>query len=152
MYKTHLAIAVFFILLFISHVDYKIAFVIVCLVATMLPDIDTAFSKFGRAKIARVAQLFSKHRGFFHSFTFCIVISIILALFSPTVVLALPFFLGYSVHLLADSFTNEGISPFWPYKRRISWKVSVGSVMEKSIFVSFLVVDLFMLVSLVLFR
>ena len=151
MYKTHIAIAVFFILLFISHAGYKIVFTLVSLIATMLPDVDSAFSKFGRAKAARVVQFFTRHRGFFHSFTFCIVVSVVLALFSPTVILALPFFLGYSVHLLADSFTSEGIRPFWPAKKRISWKVPVGSVVEKSIFVSFLVVDLFMLVSLMLF-
>ena len=151
MYRTHIVIAVFFILLFLPNVNSKIVFIITSLFAVMLPDIDTAFSKFGRAKVARIVQLFTRHRGFFHSFTFCIVVSVMLAFFPYTVVLTLPFFLGYSVHLLADSFTYEGIMPFWPYKRRISWKIPVGGIVEKSIFVSFLVVDLFMFASLVLF-
>lgn len=151
MYKTHIGIAMFFILLFLPHVNSKIIFAVVCLFAAMLPDIDIASSRVGRAKAARIVQFFTRHRGFFHSFTFCIAVSVILTLFNPTVILALPFFLGYSVHLLADSFTNEGIMPFWPSKKRLSWKIPVNSIIEKSIFVSFLVVDLFMLVVLVLF-
>lgn len=151
MYRTHIVIALFFILLFLPNINSKIVFIGVTLLATMLPDIDSGFSKIGRAKAARIVQFFTRHRGFFHSFTFCIAVSIIFTLFSSTIILALPFFLGYSVHLLADSFTYEGIMPFWPSKKRISWKVPVGGIVEKSIFVSFLVVDLFMLISFVLF-
>jgi membrane-bound metal-dependent hydrolase YbcI (DUF457 family) len=32
-------------------------------------------------------------------------------------VIALGFFLGYGLHLFADSFTKEGITPFYPFSR-----------------------------------
>ena len=124
MLRTHLAIVALAILLFVPNVsDFsdKFVFVVVALTATYLPDIDSAFSTIGRKEGARIVQFFVKHRGMLHSFTFCIAISILFTLFIP--VLALPFFLGYGLHLFSDSFTLEGIKPFWPYKKSSSWKI-----------------------------
>ena len=39
--KTHLAIVVFFILLLIPSVEHKLVFVLVALIATYIPDIDS---------------------------------------------------------------------------------------------------------------
>ena len=43
--RTHLAITVFIIFIFFSHVEYPLIFALVCLIASLLPDIDTYFSK-----------------------------------------------------------------------------------------------------------
>ena len=140
MLRTHLAITALAILLFLSHISGwldKLVFVVIAVVATYIPDIDSAFSTIGRAKTARIIQFFVKHRGMFHSFTFCIAVSLLFAFIVP--VLALPFFVGYGFHLLADSFTLEGIKPFWPYKRQVSWTFKTGSVGETGLFVSLLV-------------
>jgi len=80
----------------------------------------------------------------FHSFSVCIILSIILAAFIP--VLALPFFLGYGLHLLADTFTIEGIKVFWPFPVKSSWRVRTGSRLETTIFLVFLLVDVFALI------
>jgi len=143
MLRTHLAIVIFAILLFLSHISSisnKIIFVVIALIATLIPDLDTGFSTIGKMKGSKILRFFVRHRGFFHSFSFCIVVSVIFAFFIP--ILALPFFLGYSLHLFADSFTFEGIKPFWPLRYSSSWRLRTGSLTETSLFVFFVVLDL----------
>ncbi|MFH1430912.1 MAG: metal-dependent hydrolase [Nanoarchaeota archaeon] len=139
MLRTHLAINLLAILLFFNQVSHKFSFVLVVLVATIIPDIDSGFSNIGKFYGSRVIQFFSKHRGVFHSFTFCISVSLVFAFFVP--IIALPFFLGYSLHLFEDSLTIQGIRPFWPYKKSLSGDLRTGSLTETSIFVSFALID-----------
>jgi len=146
--RTHLTITLFFVLLFISSVENKAVFVVVALIATFIPDIDTKFSKLGKKKVFRPLQFFVNHRGFFHSFIFLGLIGLIFYLFLPVVVL--PFILGYGLHLLADSFTIQGIKPFYPFKRRLRWKIKTGGKLEVVIFVGFLIADLLLLFSMIL--
>ena len=114
LFKTHIAIAIFAIILFSPLVNNPLSFAIVALIATALPDADSPFSKAGRSIPGKVVQSVTKHRGMLHSLTFCLIVAIILSVFMPS--LAFGFFLGYSVHLIADSFTKMGITPFWPYE------------------------------------
>jgi len=143
--RTHLSITLFFILVFISNVEHKFVFVLVALFATFIPDIDSKFSIIGKRKIFRILQFFIKHRGIVHSFTFLMMLTFIFALFFP--ILALPFFLGYGLHLFADSFTIEGIKPFYPYKKISSWKIKTGGKSEIFVFVFFLIVDLGLIIA-----
>ena len=142
--RTHLALVVLVILLFLKNVDNKLLFVFITLVATMLPDIDTGFSTLGKHKSFKFLQFFVRHRGVIHSFTFCIIISLILAVFLPKISFA--FFLGYSVHLFVDSLTKEGIMPFWPYKKKSSWHFKTGSLTETSLFFVLVLVDILLIV------
>jgi membrane-bound metal-dependent hydrolase YbcI (DUF457 family) len=138
--RTHLAIVIFAMLLFIQHVNHQILFVFVTLIATLLPDVDSAFSTLGKGKAFRIIQFFVAHRGPIHSFSFCVVISVLLALFVP--ILSFGFFLGYGVHLFVDSFTKEGIVPFWPYPKKSSGPLKTGGLMESSIFLIFVLIDI----------
>lgn len=147
--RTHLAVSIFFILLFFSRVEYKLAFVAVALTATLIPDIDSKFSKLGRKKLFRIVQFFLKHRGMLHSFSFLIAVTLLLALFFP--IIALGFFLGYALHLFADSFTLEGIRPFYPLKRKVNGKMNSGSRTETLLFFLVIFVDV-MLLSLLYFN
>jgi len=113
--KTHLAISILAILLLVSKVEHQLIFIIVTLIATFIPDIDSRFSDIGRKKISRILQFFTKHRGITHSFVFLIIITGILVFVFP--IIALGFFLGYGLHLFADSFTKEGITPFHPFSK-----------------------------------
>lgn len=140
--RTHLAITIFFILLLIGIVEHKVYFVVIALIATLVPDIDSRFSKLGRKKTFRILQFFINHRGFLHSFTFLILITLFFTLFIP--IMALPFFLGYGLHLFADSFSVDGIRPFYPYKKTSSGKIRVGRKTETSVFVVFILADLFL--------
>jgi len=144
MLRTHLAIIVFAMLLFLPHISSKILFVIVALAATLIPDVDCAFSTLGSKGIFRILQVFTKHRGIIHSFTICILVSIILVLFFP--VFAFAFFLGYGLHLIAYSFTQEGITPFWPYSKTTSGVIKTGGRIESSVFLAFIIIDLILLV------
>lgn len=146
--RTHLAIAVFVILLFVLHVNNPLVFVVVTLIATMLPDVDSAFSTLGKGKHWRILQFFAEHRGPIHSFTFCIIIAIVLSFFFPT--LAFGFFLGYGTHLFVDSFTKEGIVAFWPYDKKSNGPLKTGGVLESSVFLIFLLVDVFLAIFVLL--
>ena len=84
--------------------------------------------------------MLTKHRGLFHSFTFCILVTFILTLYWPD--LAFPFFLGYGLHLLADSWTVEGIKPFWPMKLVSRGNVKVGGTIENTLFLVFVLMDI----------
>ena len=138
--RTHLLITLFFVMVFFESVEHKFIFLIVAVLATYIPDIDSKFSKIGNRKILRILQFFIKHRGMIHSFSFLLLITLFFVLFFP--ILAFGFFLGYGLHLLADSFTITGITPFYPYKKKISGKVRTGGKSETSVLVLFIVADL----------
>ena len=141
--RTHLLITLFFVLLFFSNIENRFLFAIVALIATFIPDIDSKFSTLGKKKTFRILQLFIKHRGMLHSFSFLLAITFLLNLFVPFAVL--PFFLGYGLHLFADSFTKKGIRPFYPFKKRFSWKIKTSGRSETVVFVIFLIADLSLL-------
>ncbi len=140
MLRTHLMITLFFVLLLISNVTDKFIFVLVAVIATYIPDVDSRFSKLGRRRLARVLQFFTKHRGVIHSFTFLILLTLVFVLFLPVV--ALGFFLGYGLHLLADSFTVQGVTPFWPFRNKSCGIVHTGGKTEIIVLVSFIIADL----------
>jgi len=146
LFKTHFAIGVFFLLVFLPHVNYTLVFVPVILAASVIPDIDNAFSTVGKTKILRFLQWITKHRGFIHSMTACVILSLILTWIYPP--LAFPFFLGYGIHLFADSLTIDGIKPFWPLKGETKWKIRVGGKIEYVIFIVFCVIDAILLIGM----
>lgn len=137
--RTHLLIGLAFALLFLPNVNNKFIFFPVVLICSLLPDIDSPSSYFGHNKIFRPLQWVSQHRGVLHSFTACIIGSAALAFFVP--ILALPFFLGYASHLVADSFTREGITPFWPWNRTSNGPIITGGNSEYPVFIGFLIIN-----------
>jgi membrane-bound metal-dependent hydrolase YbcI (DUF457 family) len=140
--KTHLSITLFLILILISSVENKILFVVVAILATFLADIDSQYSTLGKKKVFRILQFFIRHRTVFHSFIFLFLLTALFVFFLP--VIALPFFLGYGSHLIADSFTMRGIRPFYPLKSLAYGKLRTGSKTETSIFLTFLTLDIFL--------
>ncbi len=144
LFKTHVVMTLFSILFLIEHVQYKFAFVVVALIAGVLPDIDSGFSTLGKRAAFRPVQMLTLHRGLIHSFTLCIFLSLLLTAYFP--IYALPFFLGYSVHLFADCFTVEGIRPLWPLKLESKGPLKVGSPLEEVLFIGFCIVDVVLLV------
>lgn len=141
--KTHLAIGIFGILLLLPFVEGKLIFIIITLIATLLPDIDSAYSILGQKKMFMFLQFFVKHRGILHSFTFLTLLTIIFLFFVPQI--ALGFFLGYSIHLFADSFTKDGIVLFYPFKAKSSWKIKTGGKIETVVLVIFLMIDILLI-------
>jgi len=137
--RTHLAIAFGLMLYFLPIMNKKLIFMPVVLIAALLPDIDSPSSAYGHKWYWRPVQWASKHRGVLHSLTFCFVVSLGLAFFIP--VLAFPFFLGYSSHLIGDALTQEGIIPFWPLKKEAKWILRTGGKREMVVFLALLGID-----------
>ena len=138
--KTHLVIGLAIALYFLPFVRNKLLFIPVVLISSLLPDVDSGFSAVGRKKLFRPVQMVFTHRGPLHSYTICILISLIFAFFYP--ILALPFFLGYSFHLFADSFTVNGIKPFWPFKIESTGVARTGGMIDRWLFLVFVIVDI----------
>lgn len=148
MLKTHLTISSALMLFFLPYVNYKLVFVPVILIATLLPDIDSAYSKLGHHWLFRPMQFFVRHRGPVHSLTICVLISLAFAFYLPVV--ALPFFLGYSSHLMADGLTEEGVRLFWPLKETSRGKLRTGGVFEEGVYYGFLLANVVLLLALFL--
>jgi len=138
--KTHIAFAGLILMLFATHVNEKLIFVIAVLVATIIPDLDSGFSSFGRHFVFKPLQFFVNHRGIIHSLTIAVLLSILIAIFWP--VASLGFFIGYSIHLIGDSFTKEGVQPFWPLKGRSSGFIRTGGKIEESLFFFLVLIDI----------
>jgi inner membrane protein len=141
--RTHLAIGLASAFYFLPRVNSKLIFLAVVIISTLLPDLDRGMNFF-KFDYWRGKPPTPGHRSFLHSYTICILVAILLAFIYP--LLALPFFLGYSLHLFADSFTMRGIKPFWPLKFTSSGKISTGGKMESVIFFVFVLIDVFLVV------
>ena len=139
MKRTHLAAGLAFTLLFLPHVNNKVIFFFITLLGSLIPDIDSPTSYLGHHWVFRPLQWLSKHRGVMHSFTAGLIIAIAFSFYAP--IMALPFFLGYSSHLVADSFTVEGITPFWPWGKVSEGVIRTGGRHEKPVFITFLIID-----------
>ena len=146
MRRTHLAVSLAVALYFLPFVEHKIWFVPIVLAGGLFPDIDSMTSGSGNKLFFRPVQAVLQHRGPLHSYTFCIALSLILAFFWP--IFALPFFLGFSFHLWLDSFTRRGIKPFWPMRTESKGAAKTGGIVDSTIFWTFVVVNLFLLVLL----
>lgn len=138
--KTHFAITFFLILVLLPFTNFKTIFIFIALTATFLPDLDSYYSSSGSKIFLKFIPFLKKNREIVHSFSFLLLITFILALFFP--VLSLGFFVGYSSHLLTDSFTLEGIRVFYPLKNILSGRIVTGGITEQRIFSFFMVGDI----------
>lgn len=119
----------------------KAVFIFVVLVSSLLPDIDSASSCFGKKIVFRPLQFFVKHRGVLHSFTFLFFVSYVLYIFYPSILV--PFILGYGGHLLADMVTVAGIVPFWPLRIKFRGFIRTGKFFENFLFFFLVLADIY---------
>lgn len=137
--RTHVLVGLFFALLFLP-AENKIIFVGIVLLACIIPDVDSRFSKIGKKKTFRILQFFVKHRGIVHSLTFLLIVGLVFWFTYPFVVV--PFVLGFGSHLLMDGLTKQGVKLFYPINIKVKGFVRVGKRWETIVFVVFLVGDL----------
>lgn len=128
--RTHFVIGFFVTLYFLPYVNNKLIFFPVVMIASLIPDIDSLIAPKKDYKILRALKSKS-YKDFMHSYTLCIILSLLLAFFYP--ILALPFFIGYSFHLFFDSLTVPGTTPFWPLKIKSKGFIVPGGKTEKII-------------------
>jgi membrane-bound metal-dependent hydrolase YbcI (DUF457 family) len=143
--RTHIVITIFFTFLLFQTSPNFLLFLFVAVTATLIPDIDSKNSKIGRKKISRFVNFFTKHRGVVHSFLFLLISSIMIFLVWKEILL--PFILGYSLHLVTDSFTIRGTRIFYPFKVRIKGIIKTGGFAEFIIFILFCLADLFLIIN-----
>lgn len=141
LFRTHLIIAIFFILLFFQQFFNSILFIGIFLFASIIPDIDSRFSKVG--KHFRFFNFFVKHRGAIHSFSFLLILGIVFFFFAREILF--PFVFGYSLHLILDGITIQGIRPFYPIKFRFKGFMKTGKIIEHVLFFIFVIADLFLI-------
>ena len=146
--RTHMMFAIFLIFLFLNHVSSKFIFIVMVLVATVIPDLDSGGSSYGRHLIFRPLQFFTKHRGIIHSFTTSVILSILIAIWWP--VASFGFFVGYGVHIFSDSFNRDGVQPFWPLKWKSNGPIHSGGRIEETLFFTFIFVNILMFLGFVL--
>jgi membrane-bound metal-dependent hydrolase YbcI (DUF457 family) len=142
--KTHIALGIGIALFFLPHINEKLIFFSVVLASSILPDLGTVISKDNK-KLFSFPGSQSLYKAS-HSYTICVPIALILAFFYP--VLALPFFLGYSFHLALESFTIDGIQPFWPYKKKSTGPIAPGGRVDQTVFYMLLIFDFGLLIKL----
>jgi len=135
MFRTHLAASLLALLLLAPFYENKVL-LILFIIGTIMPDIDTPTSFIG--KRFRLFGWLFLHRGIFHSVWMLIILSVIIGTASQLAGLA--FALGYGLHLLLDALNHAGIRPFHPLsKHKIKGIFKTNGIFEKVLFISCLV-------------
>lgn len=152
LFRTHLAFSLLLslVLIRILEIEKPILFTIVLLIFAILPDLDQHNSKISK-KIGifnLLFRLFSKHRGLLHSVWPPIVISSLLFCLKQELISYAVLF-GYFSHLITDSLTLKGTSPFYPLsKKKVRGFIRVGSIIENIIFFILLALIAYILINL----
>lgn len=127
--KTHFLFGVLLAFAFAPYIEKQVLFLAVVLISSVLADADFSNSFVGRGILFRPLQFFVQHRGILHNLLFCAGVSALLSFFIP--ILAFPFFLGYSGHLILDGISTNGLRVFWPFKAEVKGFISTGGYGEK---------------------
>jgi inner membrane protein len=124
------------------------------LLGSVFPDIDHPRGLVSQMNLfrdfSRVLRTAVTHRGFMHSF-FAALVFLVLGVgvtlyFGLGVYIALGFFFGYLLHLVADSLNPSGIRWLQPMRsRRVRWVISTGSFFEKILFFGLVVLSIYLL-------
>ncbi len=118
LFHTHLLLGILFFLVFrfFFHGGNLIIFFILVLLGSILPDLDSKYSKIHQWSgfMGLIITFFAKHRGLLHSLLFHLFLFFIVSFFfSPYYASGL--LLGSLAHLLADGTTRRGVQVFSPF-------------------------------------
>ncbi len=151
---THILFAIVLGTLYFDYFDagnwlLKLGFAGTLIFGALLPDIDQAESMMSHKHkvMSGFARAIDKHRGIFHSIwiplgIFLVAHFIISKYFTIPNLLLMGLLIGYGSHLLADSFTVQGIAPLHPlHKRRVRGFIKTGGIIE-TVFIAALAVFL----------
>jgi inner membrane protein len=147
MFITHMSLALFIGLLltnkFLLPVN-KYVFLAIIVFASLLPDIDSAYSLLGRK--TKVVSMAFRHRGVIHSLFVMIIFSAILLIITHNLYYLSAFVIGYFSHLMLDSITPKGIPLFWPSKKRLRGSLRTTGFFDWLLLLIFLALDILLLV------
>ena len=135
MFKTHLIGGLLFGLLLNSFFEFGWVFLVLFILGSVLPDIDSSGSKVGRkfGLVSEVIEFFFGHRGFFHSIFIGLGLGLVLWGYGYHSY-GVGLFLGYLLHLCLDALTMHGIRFFWPFEWKVKGIVKTGGMVEWLLF------------------
>ncbi|MFA4886820.1 MAG: metal-dependent hydrolase [Candidatus Nanoarchaeia archaeon] len=153
MFKTHLALGLLIGLLFIKFFPqpHPILFVVLVVLFSSLPDLDTEKSKLGRKiyPISLIIRWLFGHRGFVHSMFAALFFYFTLAYFNLQVI-GDGLLIGYLAHLIGDASTKEGVAFLYPFSKfRVQGFMATGGVIESFILVCLMILNLILLFDVV---
>jgi len=146
MFITHMSFALFLGLLTISRIALpvnQVIFLAILLFASLLPDIDSAYSLLG-SKV-KVVSLAFRHRGVIHSILTMMIFGIMLIIITPNFYYLLAFVIGYLSHLMLDSLTPKGVPLFWPAKKRLNGSIRTTGLVDWLLLSLFFILDVILL-------
>jgi inner membrane protein len=135
--KTHflagLVVGIFLIQYFT--ISQPILFLLIFLISTILPDIDTPHSKIGRKvlPLSYMLNLIFGHRGFLHSIWIPLGV-VALSFYLGSQFIGLTFFGGYVLHLIVDTLTIGGVKWLGPVGGKVKGLFPTGGFSEAVIF------------------
>ena len=153
MFKTHLALGLLIGLLFIKFFPqpHPILFVILVVLFSSLPDLDTEKSKLGRKiyPLSLIIRWLFGHRGFVHSMFAALFFYFILAYFNLQTI-GDGLLIGYLAHLIGDASTKEGVAFLYPFSKfRVQGFMSTGGVIESFILVCLILINFLLIFDLI---
>ncbi len=148
MFRTHLAFGFLIGLLSIKYLTPRnqVFFIALCLLGSLLPDIDHPRSKIG--KHVKIISVFFEHRGFFHSGFAVAGLVVLFVSLAKLNVYTLGLIIGYASHILIDVMTKEGIMLLHPFSKfRINGIMRTGAPFEYLFLGGLLLADIYVLVT-----
>jgi inner membrane protein len=138
LFRTHALFGVFVWLLLALFIEMPLFVLGFALFGAAFVDVDSCRSRIGK-RLWFLSWIF-KHRGVIHSLLACLILSLIVGIFSLWA--SFGFFVGYVSHLALDALTPRGVALFWPLKFRVRGFIRSGSWVEDVIFVLLLFLNI----------
>jgi inner membrane protein len=139
---------VFLALLLFKYFENKWLFIIMILIGSVVPDLDSKKSSYGRHLVFRPLQIFLKHRGAWHSLLIAGLLSIFIGWFGFD--LGLGFFIGFMSHLLLDGLTKDGIRLLWPFKIKFKGFLRSGGRFDELLLICLLVINIIIFLKVII--
>lgn len=136
-FKTHLVFSFLIGLYLMERFSSKYLFLGLLLFGSLLPDLDTPYSKLGRKvrPISGLIKFIFGHRKLFHSLIMAVLIFVVFNYIFDMYLVGVALSAGFVLHLVADGLTKEGVNFLYPFARfRVSGFIKTGGVLELLLF------------------
>ena len=144
--RTHASVALALSLFLADRYSLSIYFILTAVLFSLLPDLDTPKSFIGRRiwPLSWLIKLIVGHRTLFHAVWLWAITIILVYPLNKAVALGIG--VGYITHLLLDSLTRSGVQLFFPLAYRIRGPLKTGRIVEGVLFLSTLMIAVFLAV------
>lgn len=145
LFPTHILLGIVFFLLFKGFLaGNEIILLLLVLLGSLLPDLDSPHSKVSQWSgiVGKIVSFFFRHRGILHSIVLHLLLFVIIS-YVFNVFYARALFIGYLAHVLGDGITPAGVKLFYPFSKfKLKGPVKVGGIFEWVLLVLLIIVVL----------